>query len=225
MATGGRLFVLYFIIFFFGSFFLARGLSMNTVVRKWVLPEEKRAITLMFASLISLVVVIGLIRSVDNGKYVGKESAVEKFSYITEGMLLTDKCMQYYPDGSFQHTNGVHTIMGRSDMYFQFKGDDSIQSKMSSVVISIIIPLYLDFGYWGSLIVWFFIALFMESLSLRLLGKLTIIRFLILATLLKIMYESVMSNPISNNIPTYELIILFAFFYKPIFGRLEKIKT
>lgn len=58
-----------------------------------------------------------------------------------------------------------------------------------------------------------------------LLSKLAIIRFLIFATLLKICYESVMSNPINGNIPIYELIILLAFFYKPIFGRLEKIKT
>lgn len=225
MATGGRLFVLYFIIFFFGSFFLARGLSMNTVVRKWIMPEEKRAITFIFAGLLTLVAIIGMSRAFEKGKYVGKESSVEKFSYITEGMLLTDKCMQYYPDGSFQHTNGVHTITGRSDKYFQFKGDDRIQRKMSSVVISIILPLYLDFGYWGSLIVWFLIALYLESLSLRLLGKLTIIRFLIIATLLKIMYESVMSNPINGNIAVYELIILLAFFYKTIFGILEKPKT
>jgi len=225
MATGGRLFVLYFIIFFFGSFFLARGLSMSTVVRKWILPEEKRAVALMFAVLLSIVAIIGMSRAIEKGKYVGKESLVEKFSYITEGMLLTDKCMQYYPDGSFQHTNGAHIITGRSDKYFQFKGDDKIQRRMSSVVISIIIPLYLDFGFWGSLIAWFIIALFIESFALSCLGKLTIIRFLIVATLLKIMYESVMSNPISGNIPVFQLIILFVLFYRPLLGRLERSRT
>lgn len=222
LATGGRLFVLYFIIFFFGSFFLSRGLSMKIEVRKWILPEEKRAITFIFAALLTIVALIGMSRAVENGKYVGRESFVEKFSYVTEGMLLTEKLMQYYPDGSFQHSNGVHTITGRSEKYLQFKGDDRIRRKMSSVVISILVPLYLDFGYWGSLLVWFFIALFIESLFLRLLGKLTIIRFLIVATLLKICYESVMSNPIHGNIPLYQLIILIALFYKPIFGRLER---
>lgn len=58
-----------------------------------------------------------------------------------------------------------------------------------------------------------------------LLSKLAIIRFLIVATLLKICYESVLSNPINGNIPVYELIILFALFYKPIFGRLERSRT
>ena len=58
-----------------------------------------------------------------------------------------------------------------------------------------------------------------------LMSKLAIIRFLLFATLLEICYESVMSNPINGNIPIYELTTLFAFFYKPIFGRLEKIKT
>jgi|GEM_PF-6694927 len=222
LATGGRLFVLYFIIFFFGSFLLARGISMKIIVRKWVLPEEKRAIIIMFVFLLSVVGIIGMSRSIDRGKYVGEESFVEKFSYITEGMLLTEYAMQYYPEGSFQHSNGVHTITGGSDIYFQFKGDDIIQRKMSSVVISIILPLYLDFGYWGSLILWLVFALFIESLSLRMLSKLTIIRFLIIAAFLKICYESVMSNPIHGNFPVFELLILFAIFYKPIFGRLER---
>lgn len=55
-----------------------------------------------------------------------------------------------------------------------------------------------------------------------LLSKLAIIRFLIFATLLKICYEAVMSNPIGGNIPAYELIILFALFCQPLFGRLER---
>jgi hypothetical protein len=58
-----------------------------------------------------------------------------------------------------------------------------------------------------------------------LLSKLTIIRFLIVATLLKICYESVLSNPINGNIPVYKLIILFALFYNSLFGRLERSRT
>ena len=223
MATGGRLFVLYFLIFFFGSFFLGRGLSMKIQVRKWILPEEKRAITFIFVSLFSIVAIIGMSRGFEKGKYVGKESAIEKFAYITEGVLATDYCMRQYPDGSFQHDNGMATIKGYTNNYLQFRKSLNI-TRMSSTVICIILPLYLDFGYWGSLIVWFIIALFIESFSLRCLANLTIIRFLIFATLLKICYETVMSNSIGINIPIYELIILFAFFYKPIFGRLGKNK-
>ena len=55
-----------------------------------------------------------------------------------------------------------------------------------------------------------------------LLSKLGIIRFLIVANLLKICYESVLSNPIIGNKPVFQLIILFALFCKPIFGRLER---
>lgn len=224
MATGGRLFVLYFIIFFFGSFLIARGLSMKIVIRKWILPEEKKAVTFMFAALLSVVAIIGMSRSVENGKYVGKESAIEKFSYITEGMLATEYCMQHYPDGSFQHDNGTATMRGHTNNYLQFRGDLNT-TRMSSSVISIILPLYLDFGLWGSLIVWFIIALFIESFSLRCLAKLTMVRFFIFATLLKICYETVISNSIKDNIPVYLLIILFALFYKPLFGRFERSRT
>ncbi len=58
-----------------------------------------------------------------------------------------------------------------------------------------------------------------------LLSKLEIIRFLIFATLLKICYEAVMSNSIGGNISIYQLIILFALFCKPLFGRLERSRT
>lgn len=221
MATGGRLFVLYFIIFLFGSFFLSRGISMKMEVRKWILPEEKWTITLIFVALMSLVAIIGMSRAVEHGRYVGNESFVEKISYITEGMLVTEYSMEYFPDGSFQHSNGVETIVGGTSNYLQFRGYLN-ETKMSSAVISLILPLYLDFGYWGSLVVIFIFALFIESLSLCFLAKLTIIRFLMVATLLKICYESVLSNPINGNIPVYELIILFVLFYKPIFGRLER---
>ncbi len=221
MATGGRLFVLYFIIFLFGSFFLSRGISMKIGVRKWVFSEEKWAITFMFAFLISIVVIIGMSRAIENEIYVGGESFVEKFAYITEGMLATEYIMQYYPDGSFQHSNGVETIVSGTNNYLQFRGYLN-ETRMSSSVISLILPLYLDFGYWGSLIVWLIMAVLIESLSLRLLAKLTIIRFLIISILLKICYESVMSNSIHDNIPVYELILLFALFYRPIFGRLER---
>lgn len=38
---------------------------------------------------------------------------------------------------------------------------------------------------------------------------------------LKMFYESVMASSIPDNIPNYELIILFAIFYNRIFGRLD----
>jgi hypothetical protein len=170
---------------------------------------------------LAIVAIIGMSRELESGKYVGEESFLEKFSYITEGTLATEHLMQRYPDGSFQHDNGMATIKGNTNNDLRFRRNLNM-TRMSSIVISIILPLYLDFGFWGSLIVWFIIALFIESLSLRCLEKLTIIRFLIIVTLLKICYESVMSNPINGNIPVYELIIIFALFYKPLLGRFER---
>ena len=69
MATGGRLFVLYFIIFFFGSFFLGRGLSMRYKKRKWFLKKEKRAVTFVFACLILIVGLIGMSRTLEEGMF------------------------------------------------------------------------------------------------------------------------------------------------------------
>lgn len=58
-----------------------------------------------------------------------------------------------------------------------------------------------------------------------LLCKSTIMRFIIVATLLKICYKSVSSYLLNSNLPVYELIILIALFNKPLFGRLERSRT
>jgi len=191
--------------------------------RKWFLRKERRAVALIFSSLIIIVALIGMSRNLEEGKYVGKESFVEKFAYITEGMLLAEYGMQQLPVGSFQQSNGAETVIGGTDNYWKFRAV-LLGTKMSSSVICIIFPLYLDFGYWGSLIAWFFIALFIESLFLNLLSKLTMIRFFILTILLKIIFETVLTNSIYDNIPVYQLIILFALFYKPLFGRFKRLK-
>ena len=218
MATGGRLFIFYFILFFFGAFLLGRGLAMRKQYRNLLEPIEKSVLIFMFAGLLGLVALIAMFRSGDVHR--NKETAVEKFAYITEGMLATEYLIRYYPQNiSFSY--GENTLKSTySQQYLAFRKHLN-NTRMSSIVTCIFTPLYLDFGYWGSIFILFFIAFLFEFISLNCLSRMNLINFCIYMVILKIFYESVMAQSISSNIPNYELIILFAIFYKVLFGRMQ----
>lgn len=149
-----------------------------------------------------------------------KENIIDKFAYVTEGMLCTEYLMRYYPPETFQLDYGKNLSGSLSKKYLNFRGHLN-QTKMSSSVVCLYTRSYLDFGYRGNLIFIFLIALFGEYLALCCLGRLTFINFCIFIVVLKIFYESVMASAITDNIPNYELLILFALFYKRLFGRLD----
>lgn len=220
MATGGRLFILYFILFFFGAFLLGRGIALKQHKRKLLNLRESQAIILSFIGLLSLVALIAMLRS--GGISKDQETIVEKFAYVTEGMLATEYLMDYYPSGTYQFDLGKNTIGKLSTQYLSFRSYLNDHTKMSAIVVCLFTPLYLDFGYLGSLIFLFFFAFFAESIAIKSLRKLTIINFCIYMVILKMFYESVMTPSIGANIPNYELIILFLLFYKLLFGKIQK---
>lgn len=218
MATGGRLFILYFIIFFFGAFMIGRGLSLREETRQLLEPFEKRALLLSFTGLLSLVGIIAMLRG--GGISESKENTFDKFAYVTEGMLCTEYLMRYYPPGTFQLDYGKNTSGTLSRQYLNFRRHLK-QTRMSASVVCLYTRSYLDYGYWGNIVFVFLICLFGEYIALRCLGRLTLINFCIFIVILKIFYESVMAFAIPDNIPNYGLVLLFALFYKRLFGCLE----
>jgi oligosaccharide repeat unit polymerase len=219
MATGGRLFVLFFILFFFGSFLLGRGLALKQQTRRWLENSEKRIIVNMFAVFIVIIGVIGIIRA-GATRNADDERLFEKFAYISEGTLATDYLMRFYPGGTFEHEYGTFTL-GRESSQMKPFFQQMEMTKMSSIVYSIITFLYLDFGYWGSIIVWFFLALFMEIGALKCLNRLTLFRFIVFSVLLKMAYESILGNSIGGNIPVFQLLVILYIFYDALIGKYE----
>lgn len=223
MATGGRLFILYFILYFFGAFLLGRGLSMQYGRRKLLDAKEKRVIIIVFSVLMILVGLIAMLRS--GGVSKDKENLIDKFAYITEGLLATEYIMDYYPEGTFHLDLGKNSLAGSlTDQYLSFRGYLQ-QTKMSSVIICFFTRAYLDFGYWGTLVYIFLFAFLGESISIYCLKRITLIKFFIFIVILKMFYESVIASSISDNIPSIELIILFFIFYNILFGRLQNRRT
>lgn len=223
MATGGRLFVLYFILFYIGSFLLGRGIVLKQKEQSFFESSEKKALSIVTIGFLSIISLIAMIRqlsySTDSSNIKG-ESPIAKFTYISEGILESEHYMRFYTPNEITIDYGRHFLTGRSNYYLRYRGHLQL-TDMSSIVMSVITPLYTGFGFYGSIVVWFIIAYSLETIGIYCLERLTVIRFLIFMTILKIMYESVISNSIQGNIPVYELIVLFVVFYKPIFGKLE----
>lgn len=221
MATGGRLFILYFVLFYFGTFLLGRGIYYKYKRDAFLAGSEKKALLVVFGCLFSLVSVIAMMRSNDSNQSVVKqESAMAKFTYVAEGMLETEYYMRHTPPEVIEPDYGNFLFGGYSADYISYR-KELVYSKLSSIVLSIITPLYVSFGYWGSIIVWGIIAFLFELVAILCLRKLTLMDFFIYLVILKIMYESVISNSIGNNIPVFELLILLAIFQKLIFGNLD----
>ena len=220
MATGGRLFIFNFIIFFFGSFLLGRGVSVNSEDRLWLDSNEKSTIVKMMLIMLPLVVVISLARGKGGVKNIVsyEGSYFDSFSYICDGTMVADKSMTFFRGGTIlEEEHGANTFLGGSNAarkFVKFKNHTVYGSSVGCVII----PIFLDFGYWGSIIAWFLLSFLIESIAIKNLNKLTIIRFMVFVFLLKMMYESVITNPFATNIPYFELIIIFAIFYKQIFG-------
>ena len=150
------------------------------------------------------------------------KSALEAFAYITDGTMTTDNCMAFFGGERLGVTTiGKATLGYNTDNHLAFLGHKH-NSRYSSSVVTLITPLYLDFGYWWSIIIWMVLAFIIESIGLYCLNKLSILRFLLYAVLLKVCYESIMSNSIGDNLPMFELMILFLIFYKPLFSRFDK---
>ncbi len=220
LATGGRLFILYFILFYFGAFLLGRGLSFKNTSKPLLLKSEIRSLLISFIGLLSLVSIIALARYDDGVQ--SKESPFAKFTYITEGMLATEHCMKFYNYDQFTPDYGKYLFTGKSTLMASYTIELQ-KTHMSSIVHCVMTPLYLGFGFYGSILVWFIIAFLVEFISIKCLNKFNIVNFFIFITLLKTFYESIMSVPI-NNLPVFQLIVLLYIFYKPIFGQYSPTK-
>lgn len=215
LATGGRLFILYFILFFFGAFILGRRMKMKSTQSKFLLRSERRALIISLCGLIILIPAIALARYDDNSDE-GNESAFAKFSYITEGTLATEVYIQHAEHNNLPEDNGATLLGIKSDTNRSFWAHLRT-TRMGSTVLCILTPLYMGFGETGSLIVWFILAFLCELFSVICLNRLTIIKFFIFMTLLKFMYESVMVGSLSLYYPVIELIIILILFKKYIF--------
>lgn len=212
MSTGGRLFILYFIIYYLSAFTLGR---YSAVEKSFLSKKELKKLFPFFVILLSLVSIMAIFRS-ENESF-GDGKAMKKYFYITDGIRTTDYCIRRL-EGKFSYDYGYNTFIPVfSDNMLRFR-KIMHTSPLGATVYSILVPLYLDFGLFFSLFIWFFMALLIEWISLLTIRHLNIISFIVFLLLNKIMYESVIFNCFSQNYPFIELIIGLYIFRKRIFS-------
>lgn len=215
MSTGGRLWILYIILYYFGSYLIGACLSK----RRFLIPKKDfKKIGAILSCLILSIAVIGEFRQAENND---DQKFYDKFSYVTEGVLCSEYCMKFYGgDRSEIKHNIVSTFQqGVSVPYKKFRRHLAQKTNMSSIINSIIVFLYIDFGYYESLFVWLLICFICESVAFGCLNKMTLNKFFCLVVVLKIFYESILDNSVVSNIPTIELVILFAILGPLLFGK------
>lgn len=122
-------------------------------------------------------------------------SVLSAFYYITEGVHVTDKAMQF--------VNASNTYdMGR-DTFTGYKGKNYSQFRESlngtpdwCNVDSIIVPMYCDFGRNGSLIAWMIICFIGEIFFYKVMRKGSVLSFFLSYAIVYIFLYSTIGNPI-----------------------------
>lgn len=216
MSTGGRLFIVYYSLFYFVSFFLGRACAKH---KQFLDSSEKRYFIIVVSTLIVMVSVYQIIKIGDQLSS-NIDTYLSKYLYVTDGIMSLNWCMEAfgqdlqldYGTNSFGFEKGHNLIIYRN-LY---------QDQVGAAVYSILLPLYLDFGYYGSLIVWFCIAFIFEKIAIWNLKNITIIKLLVVLVVSKIEYESVIFNSFNTNYPFVELVFLLYVFRHNIFGLFYK---
>lgn len=148
ISIGGRLWLLSFIPFV-STYFLALragGKSIDkSVIRK-------------FSLLIILIILFFAFYGIARGQHdTSKADFIQKFSYYTDGSMVSDMVLSRNPPDSYE------LEMGGAEFLIQFKNStmtDKYERYVENdpylycIVTSSIPSLYYDFGYWGGIVMW-----------------------------------------------------------------------
>lgn len=221
ISTGGRLFIFYFLIYYTIPFILGRyirnySLYTRSIAEKptFLSRREWVNLSLVMISLITLISIIGLLRAEDPGN--SESSPLYKFLYLCDGIISTDWALENYKNFS-DFGYGINSLFdSKSETMLEFR-NQAIKSPIAFMVFSVMIPLYFDFGWWGSIFIWGLTCFIIEYLSLRFLRNFTILKLLMFAFFARFMYESIVFQPFSSFIPVLQLLFLLYVFRSFIF--------
>ena len=194
-SQGGRTFTMVYLLSYFFAYIFGHIHSGKKYTKK--------NIRIIFGCLVVPILyfsVIGSFRNTSEDEL--QESSISRtrsvlsaFYYITEGVHVTDKAMQF--------VNASNTYdMGR-DTFTSYKGKTYSQFRESlngtpdwCNVDSIVVQMYCDFGRNGSLIVWMVICIIGEFFFNKLIRNGSILSFFMSYAIVYIFLYSTIGNPI-----------------------------
>lgn len=175
LSFGGRLFILSFFVPFLLSYFIIYALNGM----KYSNLSDRKKIRLL--ALLGAFLVIG-IQILKQGKSIGLNSIIEysteifynSTSYIYMGQLWT------YLQDSFDLQFGLNLFTGTSPIIEKaMELWNSTENSARFCVPSMIPGIYVDFGFWGSLPVYFLIFYNIERIGLKKLSNLSLNNILV----------------------------------------------
>ncbi len=188
LSIGGRMFIIDFISCYFFMFLLIRS-GNPKIFRK---SEMAPFVASLFA-LLSIVMIFGVLRN-DRSEVTEKvtsDNYYSKFLYLQDGIVYTSvffNKMQYV-DFELDYGKNLTSIDRDNTSFARFRNRPDMEMYLPFVT-GAIIPLVFDFGYTGSLVVWFFVCLLIEIVSIKAFNRGTILAFFLVFILLRYLYDT-----------------------------------
>lgn len=188
LSIGGRMFIIDFISCYFFIFILIRAGNKSFFrKREWV------PFSFSIAALLSIVMILGVLRNnrSEVTDKVASDDYYTKFLYLQDGIVYTSIFFkkEKYIDIDLDYGKNITSFDRENTSYAKFRNRPDMEMYLPFVT-GIIVPLYFDFGYVGSLVTWFFICLLIEAISRRVLNKGTILAVFVVFILLRFFYDS-----------------------------------
>ena len=188
LSIGGRMFIIDFISCYFFVFMLIRARN-KTVFRK----RELVPFSFSIAALLSIVMILGVIRNnrSEVTDKVASDDYYTKLLYLQDGIVYTSIFFSKikYIDIDLDYGKNITSYDRDNTTYTKFRNRPDMEMYLPFVT-GVIVPLYFDFGYTGSLFAWFFICLLIETISRRMLNKGTILAIFVIFVLLRFFYDT-----------------------------------
>lgn len=221
MAIGGRLWIITSFLPYITAFIYSRKFSKRD--RK-SLKKDIRGLLMIVTILAGLFSLMGIAREDRDIK----RRFIDKFLYYTDGTKMSNMVLNQYPPGTYELEYGASQFLSKfkkSPMDQKFKDSISDDIGLAVTVQSAMPPLYYDFGYVGGIFMWGIICFLIELISIRLMTTRKVTGILWFVILSQMLFLTPIFEVFAVNMPTFEWLIIIAFFSKELFNKKRQTKS
>lgn len=189
LSIGGRMFVLDFISCYFFIFILIRSKNKKILTKSEFIPFMVSVFAMLF-----IVMALGVLRNDSNNKSsseISKSDYYSKFLYLQDGIIYTSVffAKEQNRDLDLDYGKNITSIDRDNTTFAKYRNRSDMDIYMP-IVTGVIVPLFFDFGYTGSLLIWFLICLYFEVIAKKMLSKVSLTGILLVFILMRYFYDS-----------------------------------
>ncbi len=207
LAIAGRVWIITVIL----DYIIVYIWQLNIINKKFFNRDFKK-LAIIFALLLGCFSIMGSIR---NGGSIEEGGFLKKFLYYTDGSRITNMTLAQIPEGSFTPELGKCEFLTKwidSPNLKKFDEMKSVDIGIQVTVSSSLPYLYLDYGFWGGILMWGVFCCLIEWGALSMKYTNSILGIFFFLELSKLLYQSPIGAVFQMEIPVVEwLIILYVF--------------